>query len=405
MIGERLKLKDVCLRITKGTTPSTYGFPFVESGINFVKAESILEGGGILPNTFAYIDEATHTYLKRSILCDKDILISIAGAKLGKCGYLTEEYLPANTNQAVGIVRADPTCADPKFLYYNFVNNHTYQIINSLNSQAAQPNLNLGQLGELEFQFPSITTQRRIASILSAYDDLIENNLKRIRLLEEKAFLRYKADFEFFKPSNEINNIPEGWHVKRADEIFKINIGKTPPREQSEWFNDAESVVKWVSIKDLNNSTVFINDTSETVTEAAVNNFNMNVTKANTVLLSFKLTVGKVAISTADMTTNEAIAHFNIPDESLICPEYIYFYLKNFPFDSLGSTSSIGTAINSKIVKAMPVLLPSQMVMKEYKNAVENDFMLIHNLLKQNVVLREARDILLPRLMSGEIEV
>ena len=270
---------------------------------------------------------------------------------------------------------------------------------------AAQDNLSLEKLLTFKIPTPPLPTQRKIASILSAYDDLIENNLKRIKLLEEKAFLRYKSEFDFFKPSNEINKIPEGWFVKRAEEIFKINIGKTPPREQSEWFNDDDSKVKWVSIKDINNSTVFAFETSETVTEMAVNKFNMNVAKAHTVLLSFKLTVGKVAIATEVMTTNEAIAHFNIEDENQMCSEYIYFYLKNFPYDSLGSTSSIGTAINSKVVKAMPVLLPPKKVINDYKKDVENDFNLIQNLLKQNTKLREARDILLPKLMNGQKEV
>jgi len=234
---------------------------------------------------------------------------------------------------------------------------------------------------------------------------LIENNLRRIKLLEEKAEMRYKAELDFFRPSNESNILPEGWIVKRADEIFKINIGKTPPREQAEWFNNEDSKVKWVSIKDINNSIVFAFETSETVTEMAVSKFNMNLAKAHTVLLSFKLTVGKVAITTEEMTTNEAIAHFNIEDESQMCSEYIYFYLKNFPYDSLGSTSSIGTAINSKVVKAMPIMQPPQNVITNYKKDVVKDFNLIKILLQQNAKLREARDILLPRLMSGEIEV
>lgn len=270
---------------------------------------------------------------------------------------------------------------------------------------AAQDNLSLEKLLTFKIPIPPLPTQRKIASILSAYDDLIENNQKRIKLLEEKAFLRYKLEFDFFKPSNEVNKIPSGWCVKRADEIFNINIGKTPPREQSEWFNDEESKVKWVSIKDINNSTLFAFETSENVTEMAVSKFNMNVAKANTVMLSFKLTVGKVAITTEEMTTNEAIAHFNIEDESQMCSEYIYFYLKNFPYDSLGSTSSIGTAINSKVVKAMPVLLPTKKALRDYKKDVENDFNLVQYLLKQNTKLREARNILLPRLMNGQIEV
>lgn len=248
-----------------------------------------------------------------------------------------------------------------------------------------------------------LSTQRRIASILSAYDDLIENNLKRIKLLEEAAEIVYKVEFDFFKPSK--NKIPEGWRIQRADEIFRINIGKTPPREQDEWFNDADSGVKWVSIKDINNSTVYMLNTNETVTENAVNKFNINVAKTDTVLLSFKLTVGKVAITTEEMVTNEAIAHFNIDDETKMNSEFIYFYLKNFPYNSLGSTSSIGTAINSKIVKAMPVLLPPNSVINEFGKKVKPSFQMIKTLLNQNTKLREARDILLPKLMNGQIEV
>lgn len=304
------------------------------------------------------------------------------------------------------VFRAKENISDPDFIYYLAKTDLVRQpAIKSMVGASGRQRADKGVVEQIKVPNIPLPTQRKIASILSAYDDLIENNLKRIKLLEENAFLRYKSEFDFFKPSNEINKIPEGWSVKRADEIFKINIGKTPPREQSEWFNDDDSKVKWVSIKDINNSTVFAFETSETVTKMAVSKFNMNVAKAHTVLLSFKLTVGKVAITTEDMTTNEAIAHFNIEDENQMCSEYIYFYLKNFPYDSLGSTSSIGTAINSKVVKAMPVLLPPKKVINDYKKDVENDFNLIQNLLKQNTRLREARDILLPKLMNGQIEV
>jgi type I restriction enzyme S subunit len=333
-----------------------------------------------------------------------DVLLSIIGS-LG-APYLVKEEDVFGLSSSVSILRPKNEIIEPRFLFYWIKSNEFQSSINNIKSGVAQSFLSLGMIKSLPVIYPKeLPTQRKIASILSAYDDLIENNLKRIKLLEKKAFLRYKSEFDFFKPSNEINKIPEGWFVKRAEEIFKINIGKTPPREQSEWFNDDDSKVKWVSIKDINNSTVFAFETSETVTEMAVNKFNMNVAKAHTVLLSFKLTVGKVAIATEVMTTNEAIAHFNIEDENQMCSEYIYFYLKNFPYDSLGSTSSIGTAINSKVVKAMPVLLPPKKVINDYKKDVENDFNLIQNLLKQNTKLREARDILLPKLMNGQKEV
>ena len=302
----------------------------------------------------------------------------------------------------IGFV-ADENKSDVRFVKYFF---DIFQSrMKSISTGAAQDNLSLEKLLTFKIPTPPLSVQNRIASILSAYDDLIENNLKRIKLMEEAAEIVYKSEFDFFKPSNEINKLPQGWKVQRADEIFRINIGKTPPREQNEWFNDADSGVKWVSIKDINNSTVYMLNTNETVTENAVNKFNMNVAKIDTVLLSFKLTVGKVAITTEEMVTNEAIAHFNIDNETRMNSEFIYFYLKNFPYDSLGSTSSIGIAINSKIVKTMPVLLPTKTVIHEFGKKVKPNFLQIKNLLKQNSKLREARDILLPRLMSGEIEV
>lgn len=397
MKWEKKKLGDLCL-IGRGSSPRPIANPAYFDGgtIPWIKIADATNSVRYIYETKEYVNEYGASFSRR--LQPGSLILAASGTLgfpmfLGVEGCIHDGWLYFDEFNQI----------DKDFLYYKLITLREY--FNGRAYGAAIQNINTGILREVDTEIPPLPTQRRIASILSAYDDLIENNLKRIKLLEEKAFLRYKSEFGFFKPSNEINKIPEGWSVKRADEIFKINIGKTPPREQSEWFNDDDSKVKWVSIKDINNSTVFAFETSETVTEMAVSKFNMNVAKAYTVLLSFKLTVGKVAITTEDMTTNEAIAHFNIEDESQMCSEYIYFYLKNFPYDSLGSTSSIGTAINSKVVKAMPVLLPPKKVINDYKKDVENDFNLIQNLLKQNTKLREARDILLPKLMNGQIEV
>ena len=398
MKWEKVEIGSVC-DVGRGSSPRPIDNPayFLEGTIPWIKIADATASGKYIYQTKEVVNEFGASFSRR--LQPGALIIATSGVSLGQIKFLGVEgcihdgWLYVNNFRGV----------DKEFLYYHLLTMQDEFLGRAYG--AAIQNINTTILRESKINFPPLPTQRKIASILSAYDDLIENNLKRIKLLEEKAFLRYKSEFDFFKPSNEINKIPEGWFVKRAEEIFKINIGKTPPREQSEWFNDDDSKVKWVSIKDINNSTVFAFETSETVTEMAVSKFNMNVAKAHTVLLSFKLTVGKVAIATEVMTTNEAIAHFNIEDESQMCSEYIYFYLKNFPYDSLGSTSSIGTAINSKVVKAMPVLLPPKKVINDYKKDVENDFNLIQNLLKQNTKLREARDILLPKLMNGQIEV
>lgn len=141
----------------------------------------------------------------------------------------------------IGFV-ADENKSDVRFVKYFF---DIFQSrMKSISTGAAQDNLSLEKLLTFKIPTPPLSVQNRIASILSAYDDLIENNLKRIKLMEEAAEIVYKSEFDFFKPSNEINKLPQGWKVQRADEIFRINIGKTPPREQNEWFNDADSGVK-----------------------------------------------------------------------------------------------------------------------------------------------------------------
>ena len=364
----------------------------------------LIQTGDIQKANF-YINDYSQTYSEDGLAQSKlwkagTMVISIVGANTAETAILgIDACFP---DSVIGFI-PDNNEADVKFVKYNLecIKGH----LKSISEGTARENLSLEKLLSLRLPIPPLPTQRRIASILSAYDELIDNNLRRVRLLEEAAEMIFRNQFGFFKPSSEIYKIPEGWNVKRADEVFIINIGKTPPREQSEWFNDTGSSVKWVSIKDINNSLVFILETNETVTEMAVSKFNMNVALSNTVIMSFKLTVGKVSITTEEVVTNEAIAHFNIADESKMNSEYIYFYLKNFPYDSLGNTSAIGTAINSKIVKSIPVLLPKSSIMQEFGQKVKPNFLQIKNLLKQNTKLREARDILLPRLMNGEMVV
>jgi type I restriction enzyme S subunit len=147
------KVKEVCSTITKGTTPTTLGKQFKETGINFIKAESLTDIGGFIPNKFAFIDTETNELLKRSKIQKGDILISIAGT-IGRIAYVTEEILPANTNQAIGIMRANQTIISPYFLYCLF---NTSEIRNDFEGRvvhAVQPNLSLGEIGDIEFKLP-----------------------------------------------------------------------------------------------------------------------------------------------------------------------------------------------------------------------------------------------------------
>ena len=197
--------------------------------------------------------------------------------------------------------------------------------------------------------------------------------------------------------------VPKGWEYKPADELFDIGIGKTPPRKETEWFSINPDDMQWISIKDMGNSGVFITESSEFLINQAVDKFNIRKIPANTVLLSFKLTIGRVSITTSETTTNEAIAHFKITDKSFLTTEYLYLFFQQFDFNSLGSTSSIATAVNSKTIKGIEILIPNEELIKAFQMKISNIFAQIKNLTMENKNLVETRDLLLPKLLNGEI--
>ena len=193
--------------------------------------------------------------------------------------------------------------------------------------------------------------------------------------------------------------------MKRADEAASISIGKTPPRKEAHWFSETSSGnITWASIKDLGGCEAFIGDSSEYLTPESVDRFNVKVIPKGSVLLSFKLTVGRVSITETEMATNEAIAHFVNPKFSLT-KEFLYSYLKGFDFSNLGSTSSIATAVNSKIIKAMPVLVPNEEALNHFEGSVGSWFRAISVNTGETKTLTKLRDTLLPKLISGELSI
>lgn len=162
--------------------------------------------------------------------------------------------------------------------------------------------------------------------------------------------------FPGYEDTKIIDGVPEGWKKDRADSFFNITIGKTPSRAEKQWFVKGNAGVPWLSISDMGNIGVYIFKTNESLTIEAVKRHNMKMVPAGTILVSFKLTVGRVVITTTDTCTNEAIAHFYIENDWQ--REYAYCYLRNFEYDTLGNTSSISKAVNSKIIKSMPFLMP-----------------------------------------------
>lgn len=303
----------------------------------------------------------------------------------------------------------DKDVVDRRFFYY-YLKFATGGFLGALNG-SVMVHITKSSMEKMIIRIPKkLEDQRRIASILSSLDRKIELNNKINADLEEMAqaiFKNWFVDFEPFKDGkfvdSELGMIPEGWEVGRADDFYQINIGKTPPRKEHKWFSTNPADKIWVSIANMGNSGIFISDSSEYLTKEAVDRHNIIMVPRNTILLSFKLTVGRVAIADKELTTNEAIARFILSDDKYM--EYLYLYLKNFDYNSLGSTSSIATAVNSKTIKGMQMLQPSDKIIDAFHIQVNPIFEKIRSLTKENSRLSTLRDTLLPRLMSGELEV
>lgn len=303
----------------------------------------------------------------------------------------------------------DTDVVDRRFFYY-YLKFATGGFLGALNG-SVMVHITKSSMEKMIIRIPKkLEDQRRIASILSSLDRKIELNNKIYTDLEEMAqaiFKNWFVDFEPFKDGkfvdSELGMIPEGWKVGRADDFYQINIGKTPPRKEHKWFSNNPADKIWVSIANMGNSGIFISDSSEYLTKEAVDRHNIIMVPRNTILLSFKLTVGRVAIADKELTTNEAIARFILSDDKYM--EYLYLYLKKYDYNSLGSTSSIATAVNSKTIKGMQMLQPSDKIIDAFHIQVNPIFEKIRSLTKESSRLSLLRDTLLPRLMSGELEV
>lgn len=292
-------------------------------------------------------------------------------------------------------IRGKKDVLDNGYLLYLLQSPYGQSLLKAKETGTTVTGIKQSEFRKIVLRIPDLETQKKIAKVLSALDDKIELNNQINKNLEEQAQALYQQMFETVPYSSR--------RICKADECFDISIGKTPPRKEPEWFSFNPTDVNWVSISDMGNCGLYISSSSERLTLDAVKQHNIKMVPDNTVLLSFKLTVGRVAITNGEMTTNEAIAHFKTENKDIV--EYLYFYLKGFNFQTMGSTSSIAVAVNSKMIKAMPFVMPDTEKLLQFHSVVGPMFAEIKANQVASNKLKELRDSLLPKLMSGEIDV
>lgn len=357
--------------------------------ISFLTLENYISTENMLPNKAGVTVASTLPTVTQTLRYAKgDVLVSNIRPYFKKIWFADKDGGCSNDV----LVFKSKENIDKRYLYYVLANDEFFDYSMATSKGTKMPRGDKTSIMAYEIEEFDIETQQKIGSLLSSIDEKIALNEQINKNLVEQVFALYDNTFPRMEgPSC------------RADEFFNITIGKTPPRKEPEWFSEESINTKWVSISDMGSCGLYISDSSEYLVPEAVSKFNVVVVPDNTVLLSFKLTVGRVAITDGIMTTNEAIAHFKT-DKKEINP-YLYCYLKRFNFQTLGSTSSIATAINSKIVKAMPFVIPSDTDLAQFNEVALPAFEMIKLNLRENRSLAATRDLLLPKLMSGEIDV
>ncbi|MGI8836533.1 MAG: restriction endonuclease subunit S [Pyrinomonadaceae bacterium] len=424
---QQVRLRDVSTVITKGTTPTTLGYPFTEAGINFVKSESISTDGRIDRSKFAFIDEATNRVLKRSILAEEDILFSMAGVFIGKTAVVPREILPANTNQAVGIIRLDRSKADPHFVDYHLRNRTYNKFINNLVAQSAQPNLNLAEIGNLPLALPPLEEQRAIAQVLGALDNKIELNQRMNETLEATAQAIFRSWFIDFlpirsKPIGQTSNaastygfifpdgfqptgigeIPDGWTVTSVYDCATFINGVAFSKVHFSLDGSGLPIVKIAELKDgVTAQTKFTN--GELAGKYKIRDGEILFAWSG----SPDTSIDTFVWAGGDAWLNQHIfkVEFYSPHEKL----FVYYLLKHLKptFIEIArdkQTTGLGH-VTAQDLKRLKVAFPSPAVLEAFQRVVEPLFERSFQTLTESRTLAALRDALLPKLLSGKLQV
>ena len=355
---------------------------------------------------FVYIDEHAYSFLSKSSLSGGEIIISNVGANVGtvfKCPNLP--YKMSLAPNAITIKLK----GDNDFYYYWFKSKIGQANIQALVTGSAQPKFNKTNFRSMYIPVPPLDVQRRIASILSSLDRKIELNNKINADLEEMAqaiFKNWFVDFEPFKDGkfvdSELGMIPEGWKVGRLDEIADVVGGSTPSKAKPEYYT--QKGIAWLTPKDLSNHPAVYSSRGEIdITEEGYNSTSTKLMPKGTVLFTSRAPIGYISIAQNDICTNQGFKSL-VPRKAGTC--FLYCFLKYVtPEIENKSTGSTFKEASGALMKSLQVIMPEQKVFEEFEEIVSPLFARIESLEKESSRLSLLRDTLLPRLMSGELEV
>ena len=346
--------------------------------------------------------------LAKYLLRTGDIVIARTGATTGWAKFIKN---PPDAIFASYLIRIRPApTVDPRFIGFVVESSVYKEFIQQHMGGAAQPNANAQILTSYKIPLPPLPEQKRIAGILSAYDELIENSQRRIKVLETMARNLYREWFVHYRyPGHEnipltpstLGDIPKGWEVKSIQQFGTVITGKTPSKANEDFFGND---VPFVKTPDMHGN-MFVLGTNDCLSTVGADSQANKTLPPGSICVSCIGTIGVVSITTEYCQTNQ-----QINSVVLVHPtsrEFLYLRLQDSKqmLENLGANGATMGNVNKGKFEALEIVCPSDELLASYHRLVEPMFSEILSLSRQIQNLRKTRDLLLPRLLSGQIAI
>ena len=377
--------------------------PESDSGPVFLGIKNITADGRLDLSEIRHVSEESYPRWTRRVTPQANDIVFSYEATLHRYALIPEGFRGC-LGRRLALIRPNTERVVPRFLHYYFLCHHWRSVVESnVISGATVDRIPLIRFPDFEVRIPDIETQNRIASILSAYDDLIENNRRRIQLLEQAARLLYKEWFVRLRfPGHERvkirDGVPEGWERKTALEVMDVLSGGTPKTNVPGYW---EGDIPFFTPKDATDC-LYTFSTERTLTEDGLRHCSSRLYPKDTIFIAARGTVGKLRLAQTDMAVNQTcyalIAHPPLNQHFLYC--VLVEGVEQFRSRAVGS---VFNAIIRDTFKQIPFLVPDQAVIRMFSKHVTPLIRQIDALSHEARKLSQARNLLLPRLMRGEV--
>ena len=388
-----VKMIDICEKIGSGATPRGGKEAYCDEGISLVRSQNVLDFA-FSCDGLAHINDEQAQKLNNVEVHEGDVLLNITGDSVARACMMDSVFLPARVNQHVAIVRGKENKVINSFILY-FLQWRKGYLLQLASAGATRNALTKGMIEQLEINLPSMNEQKKIVAILDSIQQKIQLNQK----INDNLELQAQAFFqELF-----VDNADPEWAIGTISDLGAVVGGSTPSKAKPEYYT--ETGIAWITPKDLSiNKSKFISHGEKDITKLGLKNSSATIMPEGTVLFSSRAPIGYIAVAAGEVTTNQGFK--SIVPKPEIGTAFVYYFLKhNLPIIEGMASGSTFKEVSGSTMKGVPAVIPDTDTIARFNDFCTPIFAQQRILEEQNQSLAVLRDNLLPKLMSGEIDV